>query len=356
MRQSVEIETKAVSGAFSLAWKRLHFDWTALCSLLFALTFAAPLTVAAAPKSVHEVSVAQLKSLDTVKEICLATRPVERVHFSEDAEGSRAKEAYQAELARLERQLFKVSVPVAPGQLGTYSNQASELPLRPGPLSLLHGAVRVTFPASESASFSLNRQQAQNIAELAQKGELELEYFFLLSTEAGAVCQGSLATQIYSLSTTPVAFLLRNQVGDVLVRDESSLADAHREALGGFTGVPRVLLGAVSAEREVSASEVATRLDALIAPVRSCYEDRVHDRPGVAGTVVLGVGVGAAGEVQTVDVIADALHDEALLRCLISEMRQIRFVGLAGLPSLFRVPVEFRRVSARGSSGAGRTR
>lgn len=294
----------------------------------------------------------ELRSTARVRELCMATRPEQRVHFEDEKDGpGRQREQHRHERRRLLRQLYKVRVPIAGFRLSPYVAETGELPLdSSAPIRTLHGALTLSVPSDESAIFVLTPPQAKRVAELAAGEQLRLDYFFLLSDDMGSPCQGSVATQVFSLSTTPVAFMLLGPEGEVIARDETLRADAHREALGGFSGVPGVFVGPVTSEPGADAPSIARRLEAIQEPLKTCYEKRIVERPGAAGTVVLGVGVGAAGAVQTIDVIADALNDPPLLKCIEQELNRVRFAGVRGLPTLFRLPVELRRVPARGTA------
>ncbi len=58
---------------------------------------------------------------------------------------------------------------------------------------------------------------------------------------------------------------------------------------------------------------------------KQCYDARVKEKPGLAGTITLGVKIGADGAVTAVDVVHDEPADPPLTSCVLERAREVRF-------------------------------
>ena len=307
-----------------------------------AATPAQPAQPAKAPSDLVGLS-----TPDEVKAVCLATRPPERLLFTGDAVArAKAKEEYVAARRAALQRLYLVRVRADGFTLGDYDAGGQTLPLDLSrPMHALDGALTLAFAAAEPLLVPLSLPAATAAAGSKSAGTARLDAYFELDDGVGAVCSGSAAAGVFTLAAVPVAFELKDGTGQLLGRVETPLADRHRAVLGGYSGTPAAVVGPVTVQGDqTDAKAIAQRLDAVTEPVRRCYVERLLAKPDAGGTVVLGVDVAATGQVDSVDFTADALHDDALHKCVDQAVRAVRFRGVAGLPTLFRVPIELKRL------------
>lgn len=322
---------------------------------LLALSAAAhaqpvALTGAVGPPPPTETKAAKpvedLNDLTQVGALCLATRPADRVYFHRDptnpAAASDERNAYKAARDEAMDQLYRLRIPQEGFRLGDFNDDDNLLPLDlTSPPRALHGAITLLFPAEPHVEFSITRQQLGDVSAALKAGTAVLVAYFELNDEQGAVCTGSVAEQVYTIAALPVTFELRDGNGRELARADTPRADQFRSVIGGYSGTPRAILGAVEADG-TDPVLLSQHLAALIEPLRHCYMDRLKTRNDAGGTVVLGVSVTTAGTVDAVTFIADALGDDPLRQCVSDTFKTATFTDVGGLPALFRVPVEFR--------------
>jgi hypothetical protein len=154
------------------------------------------------------------------------------------------------------------------------------------------------------------------------------------------------AAGVYTIAALPVTFQLQDQSGNILARADSPRAERYRSVIGGYSGTPAAVLGAVEADG-VDIIPIAKKLSSTVEPLRKCYADRLKEKSDAGGTVVVGVSVKSSGQVETVTFIADALGDATLRQCVEDTFKGATFAGVPGLPALFRVPVELKLVSQK---------
>jgi len=85
---------------------------------------------------------------------------------------------------------------------------------------------------------------------------------------------------------------------------------------------PRVTVEGVKAGKELAAAAVDSALAAQLPAVQKCYQDRLAQQPGLAGTAAVTFVVLAGGEVAEVKVTG--LADEALAKCLEDAVKAVR--------------------------------
>lgn len=315
---------------------------TACVAALFTAGSARAQT-APAPAAPAPRGAVVLDSPERVRQVCLATRPASRVLFTGDpAAQGEARAAFDNErVAALER-LYRVTVPGRTIAFGPYDERAGRLPIDPSSTPrAMHGVVTLAWAGGDMPSFELGAKEAKQLAQSARSGTASANVFFELAEDLGAPCTGSVAAEVFTISARPVAFELQDGMGRTLARAETPLADRHREALGGYSGVPTAAIGPVEAEGS-DATAISRKLATATDPLRRCYVRRLDEKPAAGGTVVIGVAVERGGKVQAVNFIADALGDPALRTCVEESVRALSFSGVSGLPTLFRVPVELK--------------
>lgn len=288
-------------------------------------------------KAAHTVE--DLKDLPQISALCLATRPASRVYFGgTPKERGEAAASYKAARAAALDQLYRMRIAQDGFRLGDEKREEIPLDLSFAPRAL-DSAVTLVFPSDAAVPLKVEKSDALSAA--LKSHTLGLVAYFELSDEQGAVCSGSVAAQVFSIAALPVAFELRDGSGQVLARGETARADRFRALIGGYRGTPSAVFGAVDADG-IDAPALGRKLAAASESLRHCYAERLKVRNDVGGTLVVGMSVDEKGAVGQVNFIADALHDEPLQKCAEEELRQVSFAGVAGLPTLFRVPVEFR--------------
>ncbi len=307
-----------------------------------AAAAAAPGSPASGTNTPPLEGIVDLSDLAAVKAVCLATRPPDRVYFEGDAVAQgNAKEEYRTKrLAALGR-LYRVRVPPEGFKLGEYQPRQDELTLdlSASPRAL-HGGLTLIFPSDTPVAFEVTASQAKDVSQAVKAGRAQLVAYFELDDDQGAVCTGSTAAQVFSIAAVPVAFELRDQQGS-LARADTRRADQYRALIGGYSGAPEAVLGAIQGESPDTIS-IARHLTPSIETLKKCYADRLKTRADSGGTAVLGVSIKASGQVDSVTFIADGLGDDPLRECVETTFKGISFSGVQGLPTLFRVPVEFR--------------
>jgi hypothetical protein len=187
----------------------------------------------------------------------------------------------------------------------------------------------------------MSPENVKAVQSAMRAGTATLVSYFELSDEQGAVCSGSAASGVFSAAVRPVAFDIRDGMGQSLGHAETPLADRYRAQLGGYSGVPTVSFGAVEGDY-TDASAISRKLTPTTDALKQCYTDRLASRPDAAGTAVLGVAVLEDGRVESVSFVADAVRDEPLRKCVEDNVKKVSFAGVGGLPALFRVPVDFK--------------
>ncbi len=284
-------------------------------------------------------SVEDLKDLPQISALCLATRPVSRVYFAgTPKERGDAAASYKAARASALDQLYRMRIAQDGFRLGDEEREEVPLDLSLAPRAL-DSAVTIVFPTDSSIPLKVEKSEALSAA--LKSHTLTLVAYFELNDEQGAVCSGSVAAQVFTIAAFPVAFELRDGSGQVLARGETPRADRFRALIGGYRGTPVAVFGAVDADG-IDAPALGRKLAAATDALRHCYGERLKTRNDVGGTLVVGMSVDERGSVAQVNFIADALHDEPLQKCAEEGLRQVSFSGVPGLPTLFRVPVEFR--------------
>ncbi len=296
--------------------------------------------------SAASADLVELTQPQQVRAVCLAARPVEEVPFTgSPVEKAKAKDAFQAAHQSAMKKLYLVRAGASGFRLGDYDSDAQTLALDLSrPLRLLYGALEVAFAVTEPLVMPMPPDIAKAASASVAAGTARLDAYFELNDDLGPVCSGSVAAGVFTVSARPVAFELRDGSGKLLGRVETPLADAHRAVLGGYTGKPEAQVGPVTVQDNVDAKALARKLREVEDPLTRCYVQRLQQKPDAGGTVVLGVEVDADGRVRSVDFTADALQDAALHACVDSSVRALRFSGVVGLPTLFRVPIELKLV------------
>jgi hypothetical protein len=294
--------------------------------------------------------VEDLDSVEKVKALCLATRPIGRVYFEGDpVDRDKAKDNYETERKSAMHKLYRASIPASGFRLGDYNGKESslDLDLSRSPRAL-NGALTLAISSDKDITFNVTPSQVKAAAAAMKAGTATMVAYFELSDDQGAVCSGSSAAGVFTISVLPVAFDLRDGMGQLLGREETARADRYRAVLGGYSGTPSASIGAVDGDG-FDAGGLAKRLAGLSDPLRKCYVDRLKERPDVGGTVVIGVEVLQDGSVHNVTFIADALRDEPLRKCIYDSVKSLKLTGLTEKPAmfLFRVPVELRLVASR---------
>lgn len=283
--------------------------------------------------------VAYLGSPEAVRELCLALRPAHRV--LERSEEGRA--SHEQERKRALATLYRISVPAQGYALGAYDAPGEKLAVDTRkPFRAFHGALSLAVPMTPRALVTINADGARGAQASWKARSGTLDVTFALDERAGGACAGQVATDVYTLQGKVVALALHDGMGAEVGRGETPLADDYRAILGGYSGTPSVRIGGVLADEDVDEAHVAGRLVTIVEGTRRCYEARLKDRPGLVGTVMLGVVVDDEGRVGAIDVVADALGDETLRACAKDAISKITFDMPRGL---FRVPVEFRLVT-----------
>lgn len=282
-----------------------------------------------------------LDNRQAVRELCLATRPTARVAFEGDQVArAEAKKVHAAQRKVALARLYRLKVPADGFEFGAYDTRERRLALSfQQPLRTLYGAVNVSIPSDTKLHFLMPAEAAAGAVAARNARSASLEIHFLLDASAGAVCAGSVATDVYQLAGRAVSVTLLDGVGAQLARAETPLADDYRGLLGGYSGVPEVKVGVVQADEGLNPEHLALQLAGIVEPVRRCYEARLEEQPSASGVVVLGVAINAQGGVDAVNFIADALGDASLRECVHAAMSKVRFDPIKGL---FRVPVELR--------------
>lgn len=288
----------------------------------------------------------ELTTVAAVRDLCLATRRAERVLLAgEGKEREDSAREWRQRRQQLLSRLYRMNIPARGFSLESSREAEEELPLNlERGWRAHHGAVTLELPRNLSLSFIVPPDEAVRAREHVESSEAVLDVYFELGETDRRVCSGSSAAGVYRLHAIPAAVELRSSKGELLARLETPRADAHREILGGYSGVPSATIGAVTVAGSVDPEQVRQRLAPLAAPMRRCYVKRLVQRPGASGTIIVGVEVGRNGRVSGVDFIADATSDEGLRRCVAENLQNARFSGMSGLPLLFRVPFEFKRV------------
>lgn len=277
------------------------------------------------------------------RELCLATRPTDRVLFDGDqVERAKATAAYEEGREKAIERLYRVRVPAGGFKVGAYDLKGQSLAIDTRlPLRLSHGAVNVVLP-SGSLALELPPDGASAAMAAVKGGNATLDVFFALDDSTGAPCTGSVAAGVVTLSGDPISAELKDGLGQVVARGETERADAFRGALGGYAGTPTVTIGAVQTDAGgADPKVVASKLKAIVDPLRACYDRRLREKPTAGGTAVLGVALADGGSVGEVNFIADALGDDVLRDCIEASMKKVRVEGAGGL---FRVPIEFKLV------------
>ncbi len=288
-------------------------------------------------------TIQELGSVAGIKDLCLATRPVDRVFFAGDEVAkAQAKEQFVAVREDAMGQLYHARIPASGFALGEYRSKAGQLSLdlSRAPRAL-HGALILAIPGDIEVLFDLNTDQARAVNDATTAGDAVLDTYFELEDETGAVCSGSAASEVFAVNVRPVAFVVRDRNGNELAREETPLADKHRNLLGGYSGIPTVILGGVETEG-ADALAISKRISASLDDFRQCYAERLKVRPDASGAMWLGIAVQGDGHIDTVTFIADAVGDEPLRKCIEKQLKSIRFVGVAGLPTLCRAPLDFK--------------
>lgn len=324
----------------------------ALCAVVSLSARAAPAEKAPekpaekAPAKAPTPTVEDLTTAARVKEVCLATRPAERVLFTGD-EVAKAedKATYGAAREAAMQRLYRARIAADGFRLGEYRTRDGALLLDlTRSLRSLHGALQVSLPSTSDVAFPLTPEAAKGALGAAKAGTATVDAYFELDDETGIVCAGNLAAGVFNVQAVPVAFELRDGVGQLLARTETPLADKHRAILGGYSGIPTAVVGQVTAPGDIDARALLKRLEGIGDPVRRCYARRLEERPNTAGTLILAVEVGADGKVGSIELTADAVGDEPARACVEDAVKAVRFNGISGLPTLFRVPVELKLV------------
>lgn len=279
----------------------------------------------------------ELGSVETLRTACLATRPAARVLHDGDA----ARAAFAEERTATLERLFHVTVPAG----GFRFTGSTELRLDTSrPIHALRGALTLWIPSDTRLVLASDPETAAKLMDAVQAGTAVLDLWFELDDRGGAPCSGSLATEVYVVAADPAAVVVRDGLGATLARADTALADRHRAIIGGYSGVPAAVIGALTAQGGVDSRALAARLRTISEPMRICYTRRLTEDSGVGGTMVVGVEVGEDGKVGGVAFTVDGVKDDVLRQCLDEAVRRVSFAGVPGLPTLFQASVELKLV------------
>jgi hypothetical protein len=157
-----------------------------------------------------------LGSVSTVRALCLAMRPADRVLWTgDDASKAKAREAHEsARVAALGRR-YRARVPAGGFRFLEYREQDGALVVDLGrPLRTLRGAVTLASQRPE-AGLPMSAEAAGNVSASAM-----LDVTFVLDPSAANPCSGSVAADVFQLRIVPASIDLLDRSGRPLAHFE----------------------------------------------------------------------------------------------------------------------------------------
>jgi len=254
-----------------------------------------------------------LRGEEGVRDLCQALRPVERVSFPGDAaQRAKARVEYEKERERLRRAefalellwgAFTVAEWDAAQEVATVS---TERPFRAfdGALTFFDAdRDEIDLEALEGASDALQTALA--------KGAATLALTFRPAEEEGSPCVIGKA-RTYALAVDLLAAELRAN-GKALARASGE----GFEPRPATQGTPAVELKAAPAQDCADCrQEVVVSVQKTRPLVEKCYLEALSKKPGLDGSLVLGLEVAKDGKVQVTTVVVDSLQDADALACV----------------------------------------
>ncbi len=254
-----------------------------------------------------------LRGEEGVRDLCQALRPVERVSFKGDpAQRAKARGEYEKERERLLHAELALELPWGEFTVAEWdaaqkvATVSTERPFRAfaGSLTFFDAdRDEIELEALEGASDALQTALA--------KGQATLALTFRPAEEEGSPCVIGKA-RTYALAVDLLSAELRAN-GKALARAGGDGFESH----SATQGAPVVELKPAPAQDcadcrpEVVASVLKTR-----PLVEKCYLEALSKRPGLDGSLVLGLEVAKDGKVQAATVVVDSLQDADALACI----------------------------------------
>jgi hypothetical protein len=208
-------------------------------------------------------------------------------------------------------------------------------------LALDDGAEMFIADRDSAPGFALSPESAERVSQQRAAGKLGLRLIFrpAQSELRKNACAWLGGGRVVKLGIEIVASALVAPGGIVLARgDTGDYADA---SPGTPVRAPKVQISKPrSADGKDLPRAMSTPFAALAVKAKPCYDQALHTRPALRGTLVLAVRLGSGGRVEAAHVEMSTLGDDALSSCVAAKAATATIQG-ASAGQHFSVPLRF---------------
>lgn len=233
-------------------------------------------------------------------------------------------------------------------ELGLYEISLDE------PLKAQAGLWEIAFPAHRRVFFDVPAWQIEDIRKRRGDGNLPLRVTFRLrGAEAPEteICPEVDDGRVQLTADLLVAELMDDAAGEVLVRSQTAVYAAERVRVGrcplrNINGVPMAVEVPsldVRGEEAVELAEIEVLEMSIETALTACYMKGLLQNGQLQGAMVVRAQVNEDGHLNDAEILIDALHNESVRRCTLSEVEALRLERAPeARPFELRVPLYFR--------------